>query len=246
MPNNILKAQIEPFNKRVNEVYQQIRAATRLYYDTRKVELFFSTPMELEIMDEFMQWADTPHDIRNPTVSFFVNVPHPCAKVPMKFPINFDIDSVVGAEMMFWPKRMTLRTDVDMEVYADFMHRVEWMVEQRMGCLLLSEVTNYLVNNFKTWEQIAYVFPPLLPILRGMDKDFRDLGRRLENQKSTPQPPHLEVSMRKKLRHVTQFWAAHELLETLHKFRPQPSIKTVHIDMLSAKLDFEEFEFSIC
>lgn len=241
MPNSILKAHLKPLETRIDEIATQIKTATNMYYNTRHIELFYSTPEQLEIADECLQWAKKSQiSVSNPSVCFVVELTHPNTPEPKRFNLLYNLDHIYmpGATATLWPANVgNLRHDIDAEQFSNFIQKVTWMTQQRVGIALLRKVMDFMLDTCKTYEQIRWNFPPISAILRGMDKDFRKIAHDLEQNKARLNMPPLEVSERRLIRYVCEFWATHELLDTFHKENNAPA-GTKWIDACSASLDF--------
>ena len=239
MPTTIKKAHALAIRERILEISNIIRARTNLFHDKRQIELLYSTPAELEIADEVMQWCNLSQvSIRNPQVELRVGINHPLADYTTEHDILFDLDHVYYKVQVLWPKQMVLRPDRDPDQYADLITRIQYMVHQRMGCVLLYEVVDWMLDAHGTLEQVRYRFPPIVPILRGMDREFRKIADSIETIKSKLSLPELVQERRKKLRHVCEFWAQHELLETLHGRAKSVQGNCLFVDLCPQRLDF--------
>lgn len=240
MPTPIKKAHIVSLNERVQEIALTLRNNTLMYFNTRHLELFFSTPEELEIADEFRQWVQ-PHTImtHNPRVEFPIQLSHPNVPLAVTKHMLVDLDYVytgVG-QATFWPRNMNLRPDADEDHMNDFLTRLSWMTQQRVNIALLRQVTTWLFQTCTTYEQIRWLFTPIVPILMGMGKEFRDIGRSIEAPKRVNMAMP-EVAERQRLKWVAEFWATHELLGTFSSEARDATPGLSYIDAVPGVVDF--------
>jgi len=240
MPTRITQKHIEAINKTFKDnIEPNLQAAVRTYFSTRKLQLLYSTPEQLELLDEVMECFRWDR-VYNSTQSCAMDVmlKHPAWPEARSVTVRACFEGVHGQPATMWAKGNgdTFRSGYDLDTFYALQAATERHAQAKLDITILKNCLKWVLDESGTFEIARYTFPPIVPILRlteGMSYIADSIEKVRVNRNLVITPFNREV-----LQHATTAWAAHELYGSLHGEAPLPPMNSMQIGLGVFNVEF--------
>lgn len=151
-----------------------------------------------------------------------VTVNHPVYPDVFEAEIGFNVSS--PRDRFIWPKDTAtaalLPTEEAHQANSDFVEVMGRLCWDAIDRALFRSVSEWLLRTAHHHEQIRYMFPPYLMMLR--KAGLGDIANSIEEVKRPPVPLNhiMPFLMRQQIRHVLTWFAGHQLMETFDGASP--------------------------
>lgn len=204
----VTKYQRSLLKKAAEDIVTHLKQQIRFHYDTRKLQLLFATEEELELLSKVTSTFRFDTSYQTPSVKLPVCWSHPLVPDPLDLSVSFDIDQP-NYEPAWFPKNLRIRPDADDTTIAEVREGLSEFMQKKQDLMVFEEALGFVIE-LPTFEQMRYLFPPILRVLNSAQ--MGSIADKLGEARRVPHEP-LDHKTRTFIRHAIQFAAVQEMLD---------------------------------
>lgn len=206
----VKKFEKEKIDATVLDTFNRLENSFVVDYDTKQLQLLYCTQDDLDQLAEALKKFSIDTDYKTPVLLMGVTWTHPISPEPITREVQFYANKVFGAFPAWYPHGLLVpRPDADPAHVASLRAALSDLVQWQQDFTIYKKTVRY-IKELSTYEQMRYLFPPILHILREAGLD--EIALKMESVRKVPNLPPMPANRSRYIRKAIEWSTIQGLL----------------------------------